>query len=142
MPKKNAVKIEIVNEQEQLEIDESLIQKIILKMYADEGITGGKMEVAIVDDPTIHDLNVRYLGHDYPTDVLAFEMDSKDHYLEGNVIVSADTACTRAEEFNMKPEKELLLYIIHGTLHLLGYDDHTEEDAPAMRAKEKEYLPE
>ncbi len=140
MNKKN-MEIEVVNDQDRLAVDESLIQRILHKMFEDEGITGGKMEIAIVDDPTIHDLNVRYLGHDYATDVLAFEMDSDENYLEGNVIVSADTACDRADEFGMKPDRELLLYIIHGTLHLLGYDDHTEKDAPAMRAKEKEYLP-
>ncbi|MDO4585871.1 MAG: rRNA maturation RNase YbeY [Planctomycetia bacterium] len=140
--KNKPLQISIYNEQKFLSIDESKIKSVLLKMLQDAEILQGSLEVAIVDDPTIHKLNVEFLGHDYATDVLSFEMDadSQKKFLEGNVIVSAETALNRASEFDQTPEMELLLYIIHGTLHLLGYDDHSEEDAPLMRQKETEYL--
>ncbi|MDO5579558.1 MAG: rRNA maturation RNase YbeY [Planctomycetia bacterium] len=136
--------IEIDSEQDFIDIDPDLIKKTLRRIFRGEGVKTANMEISIVDDPTIHDLNVRYLGHDYATDVLAFDMDSDldQGHLEGNIIVSAQTARDRSSEFDFSPERELLLYIVHGTLHLLGYDDHAKEDAPLMRQKEKEYLPE
>ncbi len=140
--KKHGIKIEIVNNQDRLPLDEKKIIRILSVLLEKEGMLAARLEIALVDDPTIHQLNVEFLNHDYATDVLAFDMDSRlnHHYLEGNVIISTDTAADRAQEFNMVPENEAILYIIHGTLHLLGYDDHDSENAPIMRAKEKEYM--
>ena len=136
------IKYSIANRQERLPVNKKRIIAVLDKLLADEGVRRGKMEIAIVDDPTIHELNVRFLNHDYPTDVLSFEMDVNwtKHYLEGNIIVSADTAADRAAEFGQTPEDELLLYIVHGTLHLVGYDDHNPKEEPEMRAKEKLYM--
>lgn len=139
---RHKIKVEVVNQQDRLNPDESKIRDVLSSILADAGIQQGYMEIVMVDAPTIHRLNIEFLGHDYVTDVLAFEMDydEKRHLLEGNVIVCTDTAIDRAPEFGWSPEEELFLYMVHGTLHLVGYDDHTKEGAFAMRAKEKEYL--
>ncbi len=86
--------------------------------------------------------NSRWLQHDYETDVLSFllEYDDNRGLLSGQLIVSTDTAESVATELGMTMEQELLLYIIHGTLHLVGLDDKTDTAASEMRAAEQEYL--
>ena len=98
------------------------------------------VRVEEVDDPTIHALNVQYLQHDYPTDVLSFVLEQTDNRVEGELIVSADTASREAAEAGWSPHDELLLYVIHGTLHLVGYDDHQPTDQAEMVAAEARYL--
>ena len=60
--------------------------------------------------------------------------------LEGSVVVSDETALSRAGDYGWPAENELLLYVVHGVLHLVGYDDHAPDDEKLMRAKEREYL--
>jgi probable rRNA maturation factor len=106
-----------------------------------EGWQDAEVSLAVVDDPTIHELNRRYLGHDYPTDVLSFLLsDDGARRLEGEVVVSADTAARSAEQFGWTAGDELLLYVIHGTLHLAGYDDQSPDDLARMRDRERTHL--
>lgn len=105
-----------------------------------EGVSTAEISVAVVDDPTIHQLNRRYLEHDYPTDVLSFVLGNDDGHLEGEIVVSADTAAANAADYHSTAEAELLLYVIHGTLHLTGYDDHAPADRQKMRNREQHYL--
>jgi probable rRNA maturation factor len=94
----------------------------------------------VVDDATMQQLNARYLQHDYPTDVLSFPLERSPTSLEGEIIVSAETATRESHRFGWTPAEEILLYLVHGTLHLIGYDDQTEEESRAMREKERTYL--
>ena len=109
-------------------------------ILVDFGIRTGSVSLAIVDDPTIHELNRRYLHHDYPTDVLSFVYQQQSNHLEGEVIVSADTAARVATRYGWSLCDELLLYIIHGTLHLVGLDDQNDQDRAKMRQWESKYL--
>jgi probable rRNA maturation factor len=96
--------------------------------------------VAIVDDATMRNLNLKYLQHDYATDVLSFLLSDLDESLEGEVVVSADTAAREALRFGWSADDEMLLYLVHGTLHLVGHDDASDVERDAMRAKERRYL--
>ena len=98
------------------------------------------ISIAVVDDPTIHELNHKYLDHDWPTDVLSFVLQEDERHLEGEIIISADTAEAAAAEFGWPAAAEQLLYVIHGTLHLVGYRDKTPSEIQAMRAAEAKYL--
>jgi probable rRNA maturation factor len=80
------------------------------------------------------------LEHDYPTDVLSFVLEEADGHLEGEVIISADTAASNAAEIGWPASAEQLLYAIHGALHLVGYRDKSDEEVSCMRAAEKKYL--
>lgn len=106
----------------------------------DESFSRAEINVAVVDDPTIRQLHRKYLGQDEPTDVLSFVLENSEACLEGEVIVSAETALAAAPRFGWPAPDELLLYVIHGTLHLVGYDDTTPEKQAEMRRKEQSYL--
>ena len=82
-----------------------------------------RISVAVVDDATIAVLNRQFLRHEGPTDVLSFLLEQDEDGLEGEVVVSAETARRTAPRFGWSEGEELLLYVIHGTLHLAGYDD-------------------
>ncbi len=132
--------IEFSNRQTALEVDERRIVIAAEAILRAAGIDDAQLSIALVDDPTIHALNRQYLDHDYPTDVLSFVLERDGTRLEGEVIVSTDTALRRAEEFGWSADEELLLYAIHGTLHLVGHDDGTPHKRAAMRELERHYL--
>jgi probable rRNA maturation factor len=131
------VQIHFAYECDRVPLDEALARQAIESILADAGIRRGSVSIAVVDDPTIHELNRRYLEHDYATDVLSFALEQAGEMLEGEVIVSADTALRLARELDWPAEHELLLYVVHGTLHLAGYDDHDPAAKAAMRARER-----
>jgi probable rRNA maturation factor len=101
-----------------------------------------EVSIAIVDDPAIHQLNCEYLDHDWPTDVISFVFDSDEAEgrVEGEIIASAETATRLAAQAGWDAEDELLLYIVHGLLHLAGLDDIEPEDAAKMRQAEQACL--
>ena len=96
--------------------------------------------ISIVDDPTIHRLNREHLDHDWPTDVISFVFDNEDGQIDGEIIASIDTAARLAQKAAWPTEDELLLYVIHGLLHLAGLDDINPEDRDKMRQAERDCL--
>ncbi len=96
--------------------------------------------ISIVDDPTIHRLNREHLDHDWPTDVISFVFDIDDGHIDGEIIASIDTAARLAQKANWPISDELLLYIIHGLLHLAGLDDIESADRVIMRKTEQDCL--
>ncbi|MCH2181688.1 MAG: rRNA maturation RNase YbeY [Mariniblastus sp.] len=133
--------VSVVNQQSQ-SVDVARLKQIACEILSDHDWSHTEISIAIVDDPTIHELNSRYLDHDYATDVLSFpfERDIDARRLSGEVIASADTASRVAAELGSTPQDELLLYVIHGLLHLIGYDDKREDDRQVMRTEERRYM--
>lgn len=106
------------------------------------GIQEFEVSIAIVDDPTIHQLNLEHLEHDYPTDVISFifEANEETGRIEGEVVASWDTAKRLAPAAKWRTEDELLLYVVHGLLHLAGLDDIEPEDEQEMRNAERDCM--
>ena len=132
--------IDVADRQTTLQVDRRQIVQAVEIVLGDAAVARTEISVALVDDPTIHQLNRQYLDHDYATDVLSFLFQRDRDSLEGEVIVSADTAASRAAEFGWTGAEELLLYVIHGALHLVGYDDGTSDERAKMRARERDCL--
>lgn len=130
--------VEISVEVELPELDEDEIRRVLLGTLEREGARM-ELSLAIVDDETIHAINRRFLDHDYPTDVISFDLGDGGG-LEGEVVVSADTARREALLRGTDPRGELLLYCVHGTLHLLGWDDQDDDDRARMHARQRELL--
>jgi probable rRNA maturation factor len=116
------------------------IQRILGELAADHGFQHGEVSVAILDDASIQQYNKKYLQHDWPTDVISFLLSEEEDVLDGQLLISRETADTIAAELPWDGDVELLLYAIHGMLHLVGYDDHSPEELAFMRAQERAYL--
>jgi probable rRNA maturation factor len=132
--------IEISNQQTAVKFDAQRLRRAAEAILRDANISDAQLEIVIVDDRVIHELNRRYLKHDYPTDVLSFALERDGARLEGEVIASAETALRTAGQYGWSADDELLLYVIHGTLHLVGHDDVTPAAREAMRRHERRYL--
>lgn len=132
--------VEISHRQTALLLDESQWVEHLETLLRAEGVQRGEVSVAIVDDQEMHELNRQYLDHDYPTDVLSFVLDKTPDWLLGEIIASADTAAACCQDFGWSASEELGLYLIHGALHLAGYDDTSPESRRVMREKELVYL--
>lgn len=106
-----------------------------------EGVREAAVTLAFVDDPHIHRLNKQFLNHDAPTDVLTFPSSAPGaKKLEGDVVIGYQTAEEYAADRGHAVGPELVLYVVHGCLHLCGYTDTDPRGAAEMRRKEREYL--
>ena len=111
-----------------------------LKMVAGSEIkTLGDISIIFCSDNYILDVNLRYLHHDYFTDVITFDY-CEGNRLSGDLFISIDSVRENAVEFGTEFDDELHRVIVRGLLHLIGYDDHTPEDQKLMREKEDYYL--
>jgi len=118
------------------------LPEAVRRVLAEADIRTAEISLAVVGDAAMHELNRRYLAHDYPTDVLSFvlEFDADARRLEGEIIVSYEYAAREAPRYGWSGADELLLYVIHGALHLVGYDDLDPDSRAVMRAAEARHL--
>ncbi len=104
----------------------------------------GSVRAKVVNDQQMADAHQRFSGIPGTTDVLTFDLNEEDDSdtkaLDTDLIICFDEAARQAHSHNHSTEHELLLYIIHGTLHCLGYNDHTPEDYNAMHTREDQLL--
>ncbi len=133
------LRIDISNEHD-FPLDEARLKKAVRAVLKDAGFEDGEISIAVVDDAEMHVLNRKYLDHDYPTDVLSFVLEEDDGRLDGEIIVSSDYAAREAEIYEWTAEDEILLYVIHGSLHLVGHDDQDAASKQKMREAERHYL--
>jgi rRNA maturation RNase YbeY len=99
----------------------------------------GDISIIFCSDNYILDVNQKYLQHDYFTDIITFDYCEGDR-LSGDLFISVDSVRENAIEYGTDFKDELNRVIVHGILHLIGYDDHCDEDIAQMRAKENYYL--
>lgn len=138
---KNPYKVSIATPLETLTIDRARIREIVHTVLDGEEVPSAEISIAFVDNPTIHQLNVRYLNHDEPTDILTFPLSGPGaKTLQGELVIGAEVAKAEAEDRGHDIQVELALYVIHGLLHLCGEDDKSAEDSRSMRERERHYL--
>jgi len=122
---------------------EAKVRKAIRAALRRHGVVRARISVALVNDATMAQLNRDHLGHNGPTDVLCFDLRdeaSEKNTIDGEIVMSVDMAVKQARERGHAVEAELALYAVHGTLHLLGYDDRRKADAAHMHEMEDEIL--
>ena len=111
-----------------------------LKLVAESEVyTLGNVSVIFCSDNYILDINQRFLQHDYFTDIITFDY-SEGSKISGDLFISVDSVMENSIEYGTDFEDELHRVIVHGILHLIGYDDHTDEEIKIMRSKENYYL--
>ena len=111
-----------------------------LKMVAGSEIrTIGDINIIFCSDNYILDVNMRYLQHDYFTDIITFDY-CEGKTLSGDLFISIDTVRENASEYGVEFDDELHRVMVHGLLHLIGYDDRTPEQERRIHEKEDYYL--
>lgn len=133
------LKIDVHFQDDDITLDQKWIYRIAATVLEGENrVIETLVNIVLVDDAYIQNLNRNYLDKDNPTDVIAFPMEEDEIF--GEVYVSVDTARIQAETYHVTFQEEVARLVIHGVLHLLGYDDLTDEAKAIMSAKENEYL--
>jgi len=133
--------VSIASPQEVVPLEYARLKDCARTVLAGEGVRESKISLAFVDDATIAGLNKRFLNHDGPTDVITFPLSGRGaRKLEGEVVIGVEVASREAVERGHDVNTELCLYVIHGVLHLCGYEDESRKGAADMRRKEREYL--
>ena len=144
------MEIVIQDLQKKIVLNPPQILKIIKAILRHEGVDQALLSIVFVSQQSIKNFNKKYLNRAYETDVLAFDLADQGpqkrksrqnrRNIVGDIIISTDAALNNAKSYQTTLSEELTLYIVHGILHLLGFDDHKPEDRKKMRKREGELL--
>ena len=150
--------IDVCNQSATQKVDLKSLRSAIEHGLQIERVESAVLSITVVDNVAIHKLNKQHLDHDYPTDVISFQLDwtcedpnidspaatasgrSAGCGIEGEIIVSVEYAAESAISVCCQTQDELTLYAIHGLLHICGYDDLTSSEKEIMRARERAVL--
>jgi probable rRNA maturation factor len=134
--------VQINDLQDKIKVKKTLLVKIIKAIQKYLNISGKTLSLVLVDNLQMSSINKEYFGKDRPTDVISFSLDDEVDPLNtlGEIIISTEKALENAKVFSLTVNEELVLYIIHGILHILGFKDSNIPDKKRMQKKEKEIL--
>jgi probable rRNA maturation factor len=136
-----SIEIEISDTQNHMKVDQAAVMSLVREVLLAEKRPFASISIALVDNATIHRLNQRHLGHDWATDVITFPLSGTDEPdFSGELVVSTEMAVAMAHDRGCDPRDELALYLVHGLLHLCGYDDASDPLADAMTRRQSELL--
>ena len=139
----NSPKLEIFNPSEYtLPFTKDDALSLLELIEKEESVQYHSVEIIFTDEKWIIEINSKYLNRDYVTDIISFRMDDDDsnQSIEGVLYCCAPRIAEQSAEYDSNPESEFLRVIVHGLLHLIGYNDQTESDKSEMTAKEDHYL--
>ncbi len=132
--------IRYFNEDIHFVLKDKLVNNRWLKLVAGSEIRSiGDVNIIFCSDKYILDVNLRYLHHDYYTDIITFDY-CEGKKLSGDLFISIDTVRENALEYGVEFDDELHRVMVHGLLHLIGYDDHSPEEEKIIHEKEDYYL--
>ena len=139
------MKVDIRDLQNKVKLDKTRIVRYAKLVLREMGESGVELSLLFVNDPYMRRLNQRYRHVDSRTDVLAFSMREgqgipRNSPILGDVVISTETAEREAKKRKIPIQKEMLLYLAHGILHLLGYKDETLRDRKKMMLKQQQLL--
>ena len=136
------IKLQIINNFDNcIELSNELTVKIISSILSNESkYDRSSMSIIIVDDEYLRNLKIKYFDMDILTDVITFNLSDDNKDLDAEIYISWDRINDHAEEYEQTINEEVKRVIIHGCLHLVGFNDSTEEEIKEMRNKEQEYL--
>ena len=118
-------------------IDAGSLERLALRVLRREKMRAGGLSIAFVNRAKMRRINRTFLRHDFDTDVLAFPMEGE---LVGEIVISTDFARKQARERRIPVHEEIARYLVHGILHLAGYDDHAPKSKAAMWKRQESYL--
>ncbi len=126
------MKINLLQKQKSPRLVLSKIKPIVRDILTLQPLPLSELSITFVDDALMGSLHLEFLGDPEPTDVLTFPLGTL-----GEIVISTDTCQRQARVYKTDFQRELMLYVVHGILHLSGFDDHTSADTRRMRIREK-----
>ena len=132
------IEVRVFKDLERKHLTDKEIRSVVTGTFVGENIKDANINVIFVDDDIILEMNKKYLNHNFTTDVITFDFDEEN--IAGEIYISVDTAERQAKEYNVSLKNELKRLSIHGVLHLIGYDDDTDEKREIMHQLENKYL--
>ena len=121
-------------------INQTAIKNFCNELFHQNKQAEGKVSFIITNDEKVSDLKYQFFQERVFTDVIAFNLEEKDEPIEGEIYISLDRVCENASIFEVSTDSELRRVIIHGLLHLLGFEDESEEEKTTMTKLENQYL--
>jgi rRNA maturation RNase YbeY len=115
-------------------------KQVVTSVLESEGITDGNVNIILTNDERVRQLKKQFFDIDVFTDVISFNLEDEGEHLEGEIYISWDRVIENASTFKVSNNNELKRIIIHGILHLCGYDDQTPNDKKKMQELENKYL--
>ena len=133
------IDVEVINDSGYKSISRKIVQDSATRALLSEKVDTAIISIIFVDDDKILELNKSFLNHDFVTDVITFPLEESG-IIEGEIYISVDTARRQAEEYGVSLTNELQRLAVHGVLHLVGYDDDTDEKRDKMHVLEDKYI--
>lgn len=134
----------VYNTQEELPIDSELVKRVATLFCEQKGVKAHTLEITFVDLQTSSERHQDYFNDPTPTDCMTFPVDPPFEESEGSVlgeiVICPEVAEIAAQEHKTDYKKELIRYVIHGLLHMIGYDDKTNQQRQVMREEEDLFL--
>jgi probable rRNA maturation factor len=133
------IRVAVFNAHPRRRIQREPIGRTVRLVLRGEKIRRAKVSVIFIDSRRTRRINRRYLAHDAITDVISFPLETED-VLEGEIYVNVDRARKQAAEYGVTKSNEILRLVVHGALHLTGYDDRRPRQAARMHARQERYV--
>ena len=135
------IDIEVTNDyNSNLSYDRKSIKYLFEQVFNKENIHSAKLSLILSDRKYLNELKKEYFGLDYFTDVIAFNLNEKNENINGEIYVSIDDIILNSKQFNQSINQEFKRIIIHGLLHVLGYNDDTDKNKNNMTKLENKYM--
>ncbi len=130
----------VSNDVKNFRIDKVVVHRIIYELKKALDFSIFNLELNFVSEKTIHTINKNYLNHNYSTDIITFNYGELLNELDGEIFISLPDVESNSRKFGSPFNEELLRVIIHGILHMLGYEDYLKKDYIEMKKKENLFL--
>jgi probable rRNA maturation factor len=132
-------RVDVVNTCRAHRVDAAAVRRYVRGVFRRERQSAAAITVIFIDSRRSRRMNREYLRHDYPTDVISFPLEEGEN-LEAEIYVNLERARTQARQHGVSMPNEVARLVIHGTLHLAGYDDSRPDDARKMHERQEAYV--
>jgi rRNA maturation RNase YbeY len=133
------IRVAVFNAHPRRRVRHAPVKRTVRLVLRGEKIPRGEVAVVFADRRHVRRINREYLSHDYDTDVISFPLETGDR-LEGEIYVNLDRAREQARDYRVTEAEEIARLVVHGTLHLAGYDDRTPRQAARMTRMQERYV--
>ncbi len=134
------IRVDVYNAHPHRRVRKQTVARYVTRVLRDEHLRRAEIGVIAIDSRMCRRMNRQYLSHDYSTDVISFPLDAGHMGLEGEIYINLDKAHEQARTYGVTVAQEVARLVVHGTLHLTGYDDRRRQEARRMRERENRYV--